>query len=132
MTDVGPSGHPRSGAAFGPSDTEDALDGTPRGGHGHGGQDIAAEPDVAGGRVTGRGAHVGGVDAQVGIVGGTEEHGDPLAECATSAAGIPEECALDLSFSETTDGRPDTGAPAAQWLRHSVPHSSRDHLTVSG
>ncbi|MEW2391017.1 hypothetical protein AB0933_21925 [Streptomyces venezuelae] len=36
------------------------------------------------------------------------------AECATSAAEIPEECALDLSFSETTDGKPDTGAPAAQ------------------
>ncbi len=33
------------------------------------------------------------------------------AECETSAAEIPEECALDLSFSETTDGRPGDGAP---------------------
>jgi hypothetical protein len=37
--------------------------------------------------------------------------GDP-AECATSAAEIPEECALDLSFSESTDAEPTAGSPA--------------------
>ncbi|MFH8796055.1 hypothetical protein [Streptomyces sp. NPDC017941] len=40
---------------------------------------------------------------------------DPVgsAKCATSAADIPAECALDLSFGESSDGEPGPGAPAA-------------------
>ncbi|GHC64649.1 hypothetical protein [Streptomyces flavofungini] len=35
-------------------------------------------------------------------------------ECAASAAEIPEKCALDISFAESTDGEPGDGAPVMQ------------------
>ncbi|WP_063803657.1 hypothetical protein [Streptomyces silvensis] len=42
-----------------------------------------------------------------------EQDGAGPAKCATSAADIPDECALDLSFSESTDGEPGPVAPDA-------------------
>lgn len=36
---------------------------------------------------------------------------DSRPECATSAAEIPKECALDLSFSQSSEGQPTTGSP---------------------
>lgn len=40
--------------------------------------------------------------------------GRDATECATSAAEIPEKCALDVSFAETTDGEPAAGAPGTR------------------
>ncbi|WP_030685615.1 hypothetical protein [Streptomyces sp. NRRL B-1347] len=45
-------------------------------------------------------------------IGGQDEA--DATECATSAAEIPEKCALDLSFSESTDGEPGAGSPDEQ------------------
>ncbi|MFE5207624.1 hypothetical protein [Streptomyces sp. NPDC056600] len=34
-------------------------------------------------------------------------------ECATTAAGIPEDCAADVDTTEITEGEPAEGAPTA-------------------
>ncbi|MEV0443759.1 hypothetical protein AB0I84_25800 [Streptomyces spectabilis] len=37
-----------------------------------------------------------------------------ITECATSAAEIPEKCALDPSFAESSEGEPGAGSPDEQ------------------
>ena len=44
--------------------------------------------------------------------GESGEAGAGPTECETTAAEMPEECALDLSFSETSAGEPAAGEPA--------------------
>ncbi|MFH9071056.1 hypothetical protein [Streptomyces alboflavus] len=46
--------------------------------------------------------------------GGPRTEGRDVTECAVSAAEIPEKCALDVSFSETIEGEPATGAPVTR------------------
>ncbi|WJV44270.1 hypothetical protein [Streptomyces flavofungini] len=46
--------------------------------------------------------------------GAPEAEGRDSTECATSAAEIPQKCALDVSFSESTDGAPAAGEPDAR------------------
>ncbi|WP_405651090.1 hypothetical protein [Streptomyces sp. RK9] len=43
--------------------------------------------------------------------GGPRIEGRDVTECAVSAAEIPEKCALDVSFSESTEGEPAAGEP---------------------
>ncbi|MFD0412498.1 hypothetical protein [Streptomyces sp. NPDC127108] len=45
---------------------------------------------------------------------GPKMEGRDSTECATSAAEIPAKCALDVSFSESTDGEPAAGAPVTR------------------
>ncbi|QDQ09517.1 hypothetical protein FH965_02210 [Streptomyces spectabilis] len=40
--------------------------------------------------------------------------GSDSTDCATSAAEIPEKCALDLSFAESSEGEPGAGSPDEQ------------------
>lgn len=43
---------------------------------------------------------------------GTDGRGGADPACETSAAAIPEECALDLSFHDIAEGEPAPGPPA--------------------